>query len=74
MEGGPPKARERHLARDKMLPRERVGGCSTRARRSSSSAAGRRRLHDDEVPSAGMITGIGLVSGRACMVVATTRP
>ena len=32
--------------------------------------AGRRRLYDDEAPAAGLVTGVGLVAGRPCVVVA----
>jgi 3-methylcrotonyl-CoA carboxylase beta subunit len=70
MEGGPAHARERHLARGKLLPRERVGRLldpgSPFLEVGLLAAAG---MHDDEVPSAGMITGIGRVAGTECMIV-----
>jgi 3-methylcrotonyl-CoA carboxylase beta subunit len=31
------------------------------------------KVYDDDVPAAGIITGIGRVSGQECMIVATTR-
>jgi 3-methylcrotonyl-CoA carboxylase beta subunit len=70
MEGGPAHARERHLARGKLLPRERVGRLldpgSPFLEVGLLAAAG---MYDDEVPSAGMITGIGRVAGKECMIV-----
>ncbi|HSA81537.1 MAG TPA: carboxyl transferase domain-containing protein [Geminicoccaceae bacterium] len=70
MEGGPAHARERHLARGKLLPRERVGRLldpgSPFLEVGLLAAGG---MHDDEVPSAGMITGIGRVAGTECMIV-----
>jgi 3-methylcrotonyl-CoA carboxylase beta subunit len=70
MEGGPAQARERHLARGKLLPRERVGRLldpgSPFLEVGLLAATG---MYDDEVPSAGMITGIGRVAGKECMIV-----
>jgi 3-methylcrotonyl-CoA carboxylase beta subunit len=70
MEGGPAHARERHLARGKLLPRERVGRLldpgSPFLEVGLLAATG---MYDDEVPSAGMITGIGRVAGKECMIV-----
>lgn len=69
--GGGESARERHLKRGKLLPRERVrlllDEGSPFLELSPLAAWG---LYDDQVPSAGIITGIGRVSGRECMVVA----
>ena len=69
-EGGGEKARERHLARGKLLPRERVRTLldvgSPFLELSQLAADG---LYDDEVPCAGLITGIGRVAGRECMIV-----
>ncbi len=70
-EGGGAAARERHLARGKLLPRERVrlllDGGSPFLELSQLAAFG---LYGGEVPAAGIITGIGQVSGRECMIVA----
>ena len=70
MEGGPAQARERHLARGKLLPRERVGRLldpgSPFLEIGLLAAPG---MHDDEVPAAGMIAGIGRVCGTECMIV-----
>ncbi len=69
-EGGPASARERHVARGKLLPRERVRRLidpgSPFLELSPLAAHG---LYDGEVPGAGLITGIGRVSGRECVIV-----
>src|SRR5690554_5039374 len=70
-EGGGRAARERHLGRGKLLPRERVrlllDDGSPFLELSQLAAFG---LYGGEVPAAGIITGIGRVSGRECMIVA----
>jgi len=69
--GGPARARERHVSRGKLLPRERVDGVldpgSPLLEIAPLAADG---MYDDECPAAGIITGIGRVEGRECMVVA----
>jgi len=68
-EGGSQRAREKHLARGKLLPRERVERLldpGTPFLELSQLAA--YGLYDDQVPSAGIITGIGRVSGREVMI------
>jgi 3-methylcrotonyl-CoA carboxylase beta subunit len=69
--GGGEAARERHLGRGKLLPRERVrrllDSGSPFLELSQLAASG---LYGDEVPAAGLITGIGRVSGRECVIVA----
>jgi 3-methylcrotonyl-CoA carboxylase beta subunit len=42
--GGPQASRDRHVARGKLLPRQRVDGLSIPARRSSRSANWRRTM------------------------------
>jgi len=68
--GGGAKARERHVSRGKLLPRERVARLldpgSPFLEVGLFAAHG---LYDDASPGAGMITGIGRVAGRAVMVV-----
>jgi 3-methylcrotonyl-CoA carboxylase beta subunit len=68
--GGNEKARERHTARGKLLPRDRVERVldpgSPFLEIGQLVAGG---LYDDEVPGAGMIAGIGRISGRQCMIV-----
>src|SRR5215510_13446750 len=67
--GGPEESRRRHESRGKLLPRDRVmrlldpgapflevGGLAANG------------LYGDEAPAAGVITGIGRVSGREVMI------
>jgi 3-methylcrotonyl-CoA carboxylase beta subunit len=69
--GGPEKARTRHVERGKLLPRDRVDQLlepgSPFLELSALAAGG---MYDDDAPAAGMITGIGRVAGRECVVVA----
>src|SRR5512146_1379853 len=69
--GGPKPSRERHEARGKLLPRDRVMRLidpgAPFLELAQLAAFG---LYDDEAPAAGLITGIGRVSGREVMVVA----
>ena len=69
-EGGPPQARERHLGRGKLLPRERVLTLidpGTPLLELSPLAA--NGLYDDAIHGAGLIIGVGRISGRECVVV-----
>jgi 3-methylcrotonyl-CoA carboxylase beta subunit len=69
-EGGGAAARERHLARGKLLPRERVRTLlDPGAPFLELSQLAAHGMYGDEVPAAGLITGIGRVSGRECVVV-----
>ena len=69
--GGNEKSRERHVSRGKLLPRERVerllDAGSPFLEVGQLAANG---MYDDEVPGAGIITGVGRVSGRQCMIFA----
>ena len=69
--GGPQRARDRHVGRGKLLPRDRVDGLldpgSPFLELAALAADG---MYDDECPGAGMIAGIGRVAGRECMIVA----
>ena len=68
--GGNEKSRDRHTSRGKLLPRDRVERLldpgSPFLEIGQLVANG---LYDDDVPGAGVIAGIGRVSGRQCMVV-----
>ena len=69
--GGGEAARERHLGRGKLLPRERVRtliDVGSPFLELSQLAAD--RVYDDDVPAAGLITGIGRIEGRECVIVA----
>jgi 3-methylcrotonyl-CoA carboxylase beta subunit len=69
-EGGPQRARERHVSRGKLLPRERVMRLldpgSPFLELSPLAAFG---MYDDAIHGAGLITGIGRVEGRECAIV-----
>ena len=69
--GGGETARQRHLSRGKMLPRDRVRALidplSPFLEIGQLAAFG---MYGEDIPSAGIITGIGRVSGRECMIVA----
>ena len=68
--GGPARARERHVARGKLLPRDRVMNLidpGSPFLELSPLAAG--SMYDDAIHGAGLITGIGRVEGRECMIV-----
>jgi 3-methylcrotonyl-CoA carboxylase beta subunit len=68
--GGPERARERHTARGKLLPRERVMRLidpgSPFLELSPLAAFG---MYDDAIHAAGLITGIGRIEGRECVIV-----
>jgi len=70
-QGGGKAARDKHLARNKLLPRERVRALidpgSPFLELSQLAAHG---LYGGEVPCAGIISGIGRVSGRECVIIA----
>ena len=69
--GGSESAVALHRQRGKLLPRERIEKLldpETPFLELSALAAWKR--YDDDVPSAGIVTGIGRVAGRKCMVVA----
>jgi len=69
--GGSEKARDKHLARGKLLPRERINRLldpgSPFLELSPLAAAG---MYNDAAPAAGIITGIGRVSGQEVVIVA----
>ena len=69
--GGGEKARARHTARGKLLPRDRVDALldpgSPFLELSPLAADG---MYEGQAPSAGIITGIGRVSGREVVIVA----
>jgi 3-methylcrotonyl-CoA carboxylase beta subunit len=69
-EGGPPAARERHEARGKLLPRERIAQLIDPT--SPFLEIGQFAAYDmygGDIASAGLIAGIGRVEGREVMIV-----
>ncbi|PQE33645.1 propionyl- carboxylase beta chain protein [Rutstroemia sp. NJR-2017a WRK4] len=71
-QGGPAKAREKHIARNKMLPRDRVTALIDPGTSflELSPLAGHELYPNTEVPAGGIITGVGVIEGVTCMVVA----
>ena len=69
--GGDETARAKHLARGKMLPRDRVKNLlDAGSPFLEFSAFAGYEVYDDNVPAAGIITGIGRVNGQECVIVA----
>ncbi len=70
-EGGGEKARKRHTERGKMPVRERVERLldpgTAFLELSPLAAFG---MYDGRVPAAGIVTGVGCVSGRECVIIA----
>ncbi len=70
-EGGGKAAVEKHLARGKLLPRERVRALidpgAPFLELSQFAAYG---MYGDDIAAAGIITGIGRVSGQECLIIA----
>jgi len=68
--GGPARSRDRHVSRGKFLPRERVLrliDSGTPFLELSPLAA--NGLYEDAIHGAGIITGIGRIAGRECVIV-----
>src|ERR1700739_104788 len=69
--GGSEEARRRHVSRGKLLPRERVERVlDPGAPFLELSELAAFEVYGGEAPGAGMITGVGRVSGRECVIVA----
>ncbi|KAL7960143.1 methylcrotonoyl-CoA carboxylase beta chain [Trichoderma compactum] len=70
--GGPQKARDKHIARNKMLPRDRVAALIDPGTTflELSPMAGHELYPEAEVPAGGIITGVGVVEGVTCVIVA----
>ncbi|ENU82004.1 hypothetical protein F975_00087 [Acinetobacter sp. ANC 3789] len=69
--GGGEIAREKHLARGKLLPRERIDHLidpGTAFLEIGQLAA--YKVYQDDIPAAGVIAGVGLIHGVTCMIVA----
>jgi acetyl-CoA carboxylase carboxyltransferase component len=70
-EGGGPKYVARHREQGKMPPRERIDALldpNTPFLELSPLAA--NGMYDDDAPGAGMITGVGMIQGRECLIIA----
>ena len=69
--GGGEAARQKHLARGKLLPRDRVDQLidpGTPFLEIGQMAA--NGMYDDDAPAAGVIAGIGRVQGQECLIIA----
>jgi 3-methylcrotonyl-CoA carboxylase beta subunit len=70
-DGGGRKARDRHMARGKLLPRDRVGrliDAGSPFLELSQLAA--FEVYPEPVPAAGLVTGVGRVGGQECVIIA----
>jgi len=70
--GGGGRARERHIARGKLLPRDRVAALLDRDAPPwlELSPMAAHDLYDGAAPGAGIVCGIGRVHGRECVIAA----
>lgn len=70
-QGGGERARDKHLKRGKLLPRERIRVLlDTGSPFLEFSQFAAYDMYDNSVPAAGIITGIGRVSGQECLIIA----
>nr|WP_255536437.1 carboxyl transferase domain-containing protein [Pacificimonas pallii] len=68
--GGNERARTRHTDRGKLLPRERVERLlDPGSAFLELSLFAAHDMYEDDIPAAGMISGVGQVSGRTCVIV-----
>ena len=68
--GGSTDARQRHVSRGKLLPRERVWRLlDPGSPFLEIGLFAAHTVYDENIPAAGLITGVGRVSGRVCMIV-----
>ena len=69
--GGGEKATERHRSRGKLTARERIDRLvDPGAAFLELNALAAWELYDGQAPAAGIVTGIGVVEGRECVIVA----
>jgi 3-methylcrotonyl-CoA carboxylase beta subunit len=69
-QGGGEKARERHMSRGKLLPRERINHLLDKGSAFLEfSALAAEGVYDADIPAAGVIAGIGRVSGQECVII-----
>ena len=70
-QGGSEKSRARHLSRNKLLARDRINALiDTGSAFLELSQLAAYQVYEEDIPSAGIITGIGSVNGQECMIVA----
>jgi 3-methylcrotonyl-CoA carboxylase beta subunit len=70
VQGGGEEASKRHTSRGKLLPRARIDALlDAGSPFLEFSALAAHEVYDDHIPAAGIITGIGRVSGQECVIV-----
>src|SRR4051812_20132213 len=70
-QGGSEASREKHIGRGKLLPRERIRRLlDTGSPFLELSQLAAWNMYENQVPSAGIVTGVGRIGGRECVVVA----
>lgn len=68
--GGGEKAKERHQSQDKMFVRDRIQAlCDPGAPFIETGLFAAHQVYEDNVPGAGLVTGIGKVSNKLCMII-----
>lgn len=71
LKGGGEKARARHLSRGKLLPRDRVQGMlDPGSPFLEIGVTAAHDMYDGAAPGAGLVTGVGRVAGRDCLILA----
>ena len=71
IQGGSPKARKKHTERGKLLPRDRIALLlDVKSPFLEFSQFAGYKVYDDDVPAAGIISGIGRIANRECVIVA----
>ena len=69
--GGSARSRERHLSRGKLLPRDRIASLlDDDSPFLEVALLAAHEVYEDEIPSAGLIAGIGRVHDTECMIIA----
>jgi 3-methylcrotonyl-CoA carboxylase beta subunit len=69
-QGGDAASRQRHVSRGKLLPRERITALlDPESDFLEFSLLAAFDLYDNQVPAAGIITGVGHIHGRECVVI-----
>ncbi|WHU50048.1 carboxyl transferase domain-containing protein [Gordonia sp. L191] len=69
--GGGERARERHVSRGKLLPRDRVDGLlDVGSPFLEVAPLAAHAMYEGKVPSAGVVAGVGRIAGRECMIIA----
>ncbi len=69
--GGSARSRERHLSRGKLLPRDRIAALiDDNSAFLEVALLAAHNVYEDDLPSAGLIAGIGRVQDTECMIIA----